>query len=46
MVEYIAIKNFLSYRDKTELSFLASKKEGGSDQLPPTWYKVNDCYVF
>lgn len=39
MVEYIAIKNFLSYRDKTELSFLASKKEGGSDQLPPTWYK-------
>lgn len=39
MVEYIAIKNYLSYRDRTELSFLASKKEGGTDQLPPVWYK-------
>lgn len=39
MVECLAIKNFLSYRDRTELSFLASKKEGGADQLPPTWYK-------
>ena len=42
MVEYLTIKNFLSYRDRTELSFLASKKEGGADQLPPKWYKEID----
>lgn len=30
----------MSYRDTTELSFVASKKEGGKvKDLPPTWYK-------
>ena len=34
------IKNYRSYRDFTELSFVASKKEGSKTKdLPPIWYK-------
>lgn len=29
----------MCYREKTELSFVASKKEGGKKSLPPSWYK-------
>ena len=29
----------MCYRDKTELSFVASKKEGSKSDLPPVWYK-------
>ena len=29
MIETFIIKNYRSYRDKTELSFVASNKEGG-----------------
>lgn len=40
MIESFIVKNYRSYRDKTELSFVASKKEGGrSKDLPPVWYK-------
>lgn len=40
MIESFIIKNYRSYRDVTELSFLASKKEGGKTKdLPPVWYK-------
>ncbi|WP_288153471.1 AAA family ATPase [Phocaeicola sartorii] len=40
MIELFTIKNYMSYRDTTELSFVASKKEGGKvKDLPPTWYK-------
>lgn len=36
----IHCKNYRSYRDSTELSFVASKKEGSkSKDLPPVWYK-------
>ncbi len=43
MVEYFILKNFLSYRDKVELSFVASKKDiSQTDQLPPHWYKDID----
>lgn len=40
MIESFVIKNYRSYRDKTELSFIASKKEGSKTKdLPPVWYK-------
>lgn len=40
MIESFVIKNYRSYRDKTELSFVASKKEGSKTKdLPPLWYK-------
>lgn len=40
MIESFFIKNYRSYRDLTELSFVASKKEGGKNkELPPIWYK-------
>lgn len=40
MIESFTIKNYMSYRDTTELSFVASKKEGSkAKDLPPTWYK-------
>lgn len=44
MIEYFAIKNFLSYRDRTELSFVASKKEGGVLEYArrPLWYREID----
>ena len=32
MIESFIIKNYRSYRDVTELSFLASKKEGGKNK--------------
>lgn len=40
MIESFIIKNYRSYRDATELSFTASKKEGSKTKdLPPIWYK-------
>ena len=40
MIETFIIKNYRSYRDRTELSFVASNKEGGKkNDLPPVWYK-------
>lgn len=40
MIESFTVKNYRSYRDRTELSFVASKKEGNkSKDLPPVWYK-------
>lgn len=40
MIESFTIKNYMSYRDTTELSFVASKKDGGkARELPPIWYK-------
>lgn len=40
MIESFIVKNYRSYRDRTELSFVASKKEGSkSKDLPPVWYK-------
>ena len=40
MIESFIIKNYRSYRDATELSFIASKKEGSKTKdLPPIWYK-------
>ena len=40
MIETFIIKNYRSYRDKTELSFVASNKEGGKKKdLPPVWFK-------
>ena len=39
MIESFVIKNYMCYRDKTELSFVASKKEGSKSDLPPVWYK-------
>lgn len=38
MIESITIQNFLSYRERTELSFLASKKSTGNEM----WYKEKD----
>ena len=38
MVESFTVKNYMSYRDQVELSFLASKKEKSSD-LPPEWFQ-------
>lgn len=42
MIEYFKVKNFLSYRDETTLSFLASKKDGGSEPNTSFWYKEVD----
>ena len=39
MIESFVIKNYMCYRDKTELSFVASKKESSKSDLPPIWYK-------
>ena len=39
MIESFTIKNYMCYREETEFSFVASKKEGGRKSLPPTWYK-------
>lgn len=40
MIETFIIKNYRSYRDRTELSFVASNKEGGKKKdLSPVWYK-------
>ena len=40
MIETFTVKNYRSYRDKAELSFVASKKEGSkTNDLPPIWYK-------
>ena len=40
MIETFIIKNYRSYRDRTELSFVASNKEGGKKKdLPLVWYK-------
>lgn len=39
MIESFTIKNYLCYREETEFSFLASKKEGSKKSLPPSWYK-------
>lgn len=41
MVESFIVKNYMSYRDSVELSFLASKKEKSSP-LPPEWYQEID----
>lgn len=41
MVESFIVKNYMSYRDQVELSFLASKKEKAS-ALPPEWYQEID----
>ena len=39
MIESFTIKNYRCYRDKVELSFVASKKEGGkTGDLSPIWY--------
>ncbi len=42
MIESFTIKNYLCFRDETEFSFLASKKEGSKKNLPPSWYKEID----
>jgi AAA15 family ATPase/GTPase len=40
MIESVSVKNYRCYREKAELSFIASKKDGGkSKDLPPVWYK-------
>ncbi len=40
MIESFLIKNYRCYREQTELSFVASNKEGGkTKELPPVWYK-------
>ena len=41
MVESFIVRNYMSYRDQVELSFLASKKEKAST-LPPEWYQEID----
>lgn len=41
MVESFTVKNYMSYRNPVELSFLASKKEKSS-VLPPEWYQEID----
>ena len=41
MIESFIVKNYMSYRDQVELSFLASKKEKAS-ALPPEWYQEID----
>ena len=41
MIESFIVKNYMSYRDQVELSFLASKKEKSS-ALPPEWYQEID----
>lgn len=43
MIEKLIVKNYRSYREETELSFLASKKEGGkNDNFTSMWYKEID----
>ena len=43
MIEYFKLANFMSYKDETELSFLASNKDGGRKELPSYWFKtIND----
>lgn len=42
MIEYFKLKNFISYRDETELSFVASNKSGGKNEVPVSWYKIID----
>lgn len=32
----------MCYREETEFSFVASKKEGGKKNMPPSWYKEID----
>ena len=39
MIESFTIKNYMCYREETEFSFVASKKEGKKNSLPPSWYK-------
>ena len=39
MIESFSIKNYMCYREETEFSFVASKKEGKKNSLPPSWYK-------
>lgn len=41
MVESFIVKNYMSYKEQVELSFLASKKEKAS-ALPPEWYQEID----
>lgn len=41
MVEAFSVKNYMSYKEQVELSFLASKKEKSS-VLPPEWYQEID----
>lgn len=42
MIEYFSLKNFMSYRDETELSFVASKKDASKDNPDKSWYKEID----
>ena len=45
MIEYFAIRNYMSYRDRTELSFVASNKEEGRSDgefAKESWYKLVD----
>ena len=42
MIESFTIKNYMCYREETEFSFVASKKEGGKKNMPPSWYKEID----
>lgn len=42
MIEYFTLKNFMSYRDETELSFVASKKDATKDSPDVSWYKEVD----
>ena len=42
MIEYFTITNFMSYRDETELSFVASKKDAGKESPDISWYKEID----
>ena len=40
MIESFIIQNYRCYRDKTEISFIASNKEGGKTKdIPPVWFK-------
>lgn len=40
MIESIYIKNFLSFKDELEISFIASNKEKGQDpEMSEAWYK-------
>lgn len=42
MIESFTLKNYMCYREETEISFVASKKEGGKKNIPPSWYKEID----
>ena len=40
MIESFIIQNYRCYRVKTEITFIASNKEGGKTKgLPPVWFK-------